>query len=145
VKAWVNIGGVLRGSALADRALTWPTCWFVKLFVINGDSFDGIESLATLHSAERADHIKLPFDIIVLNYVGIPLSGQVSERARLGYSLLREHGPNDGLTQIIDEIPAASITIAEIGLDHFFNDPGIHIKTIALTNTVTRLLEEQGS
>lgn len=141
VKAWVNIGGVLRGSALADRALTWPTRWFVKLFIINGDSFDGIESMATLRSAERADRITLPSDIIVMNYVGIPLSGQVTERARLGYSLLREEGPNDGLTQIVDEIPVASITVPEIGLDHFFNDPEIHIKTIALTNTVVRLVE----
>lgn len=96
VKAWVNIGGVLRGSALADRALTWPTCWFVKLFIINGDSFDGIESMTTLRSAERADRLVLPPNIIVINYVGIPLSGQVTERARLGYSLLREEGPNDG-------------------------------------------------
>jgi len=141
VKAWVNIGGVLRGSALADRALTWPTCWFVKLFVINGDSFDGIESMATSRSAERADHTTLPSNIIVLNYVGIPLSGQVTERARLGYSLLREEGPNDGLTQIVDEISVASVTVPEIGLDHFFSDPEIHIKTIALTNIVVRLVE----
>lgn len=141
VKAWVNIGGVLRGSVLADRALTWPTCWFVKLFIINGDSFDGIESMSTMRSAERADRTRFPSDIIVMNYIGIPLSGQVTERARLGYSLLREEGPNDGLTQIVDEIPVASITIPEIGLDHFFNDPEIHTKTIALTNTVVRLVE----
>lgn len=143
VKAWVNIGGVLRGSALADKALTWPTCWFVKLFVIKGDSFDGIESMATLRSSERADRVALPSDIIVMNYVGIPLSGQVTERARLGYSILREDGPNDGLTYIVDEIPEASITVTEIGLDHFFSDPEIHIKTIALTNTVVRLIEER--
>lgn len=141
VKAWVNIGGVLRGSALADRALTWPTCWFVKLFVLNGDSFDAIESMATLRSIKRADRVALPADIIIMNYVGIPLSGQVTERARLGYSLLRKDGPNDGLTQIVDEIPVASITVADIGLDHFFNDPDIHIKTIALTNTIVRLVE----
>lgn len=141
VKAWVNIGGVLRGSALADKALTWPTCWFVKLFVIGGDSFDGIESMATLRSAERADRTTLPSDILVMNYVGIPLSGQVSDRARLGYSLLRADGPNDGLTRIVDEIPAASITVAELGLGHFFSDPEIHIKTVALANTVIRMLE----
>lgn len=145
VKAWVNIGGVLRGSALADKALTWPTCWFVKLFVISGDSFDGIESMATLRSAGRADRVTLPPDIIVMNYVGIPLSGQVTERARLGYSLLREDGPNDGLSPVVDEIPAASITVSEIGLDHFFNDPEIHIKTVALANTVVRRLEAGGA
>ena len=141
VKAWVNIGGVLRGSALADRALTWPTCWFVKLFVINGGSFDAIESMATLRSAERAERTTLPSGMIVINYVAIPLSGQVTERARLGYSLLREEGPNDGLTQIVDEIPVGSITVPELGLDHFFTDPEIHMKTVALTSTIVRLLE----
>ncbi|MBI3815360.1 MAG: hypothetical protein HY279_12975 [Nitrospinae bacterium] len=145
VKAWVNIGGVLRGSALADKALTWPTCWFVKLFVIKGASFDGIESMATLRSAERAERINLPSDILVMNYVGIPLSGQVSNRARLGYSLLRADGPNDGLTLIVDEIPAASVTIVELGLDHFFSDPEIHVKTVALANTVIRMIEANGA
>jgi len=40
----------------------------------------------------------------------------ISDRARLGYSLTRDEGPNDGLTQIIDEIPSGSITIPELGL-----------------------------
>ncbi len=144
VKAWVNIGGTLRGSALADMALTWPMRWYVKLFIIGGGSFDGIESLATARSAKRADDITIPSNIVVMNYVGIPLSGQVTERARTGYSLLRKDGPNDGLTYITDEIPAGSITVPEIGLDHFFDDPEIHIRTIALTNTVVRLVETRG-
>lgn len=141
VIAWVNIGGVLRGSALADTALTWPTSWFVKLFILGGKSSKGIESLATGISIERASRTVLPADIAVVNYIGIPLSGQVSEGARFGYSLLREEGPNDGLTPIVDEIPSDSITIAELGLDHFFSDPEIHIKTVALANTVLRLVE----
>ncbi|MEW5757375.1 MAG: hypothetical protein AB1810_13840 [Pseudomonadota bacterium] len=143
VKAWVNIGGTLRGSALADKALRWPLRWYVKLFVIGGGSFDGIESLTTTRSAERATRTSLPSDVFVLNYVGIPLSGQVSKRARFGYSLLREEGPNDGLTQIVDEIPSGSVTIAELGLDHFFADPAISLKTVALARTVIRHLEDR--
>jgi hypothetical protein len=141
VKTWVNIGGLLRGSALADMALTWPARWYVKLFVIGGRSFDGIESLVTSASAERANRTRLPPKLLVVNYVGIPLSGQVSGRARLGYSLLRAEGPNDGLTPILDEITSGSITIAELGLDHFYGDPGMPIKTVALARTVIRLIE----
>jgi hypothetical protein len=141
VKAWVNIGGVLRGSTLADRALTWPTSWLVKLFILGGQSSEGIESLSTQISVERASRTVLPAHMTVLNYTGIPLSGQVSERARTGYSLLREEGPNDGLTPIVDEIPTGSITVAELGLDHFFRDPLIDMKTVALTNTILRLVE----
>ncbi len=141
VKAWLNIGGVLHGSVLADTALTWPVCWYAKLFVVRGESFAGIESLTTKNSKERAEQNTLLPGITVVNYVGIPLSGQVSDRARLGYSLLRAKGPNDGLTLILDEIPANSITIADLGLDHFFGDPDIHYKTVALANTVIRLVE----
>jgi hypothetical protein len=45
------------------------------------------------------------------------------------------------LTPIVDEIPSDSITIAELGLDHFFTDPEIHIKTVALANTILWLVE----
>jgi hypothetical protein len=141
VKAWVNIGGILHGTALADRAVTWPWCWFVKLLVLHGHSFDGIESMTTWRSAPRKDRVAIPPDMVVVNYIGIPLSGQVTERARLGYALMREQGPNDGLTPIVDEIAPASITIAELGLDHFFIDPDIDTKTIALANTVIRLVQ----
>ena len=44
VKAWVNIGGVLHGSALADWALTWPVCLFVDAYVLGGGSFDGVQT-----------------------------------------------------------------------------------------------------
>lgn len=141
IKAWVNIGGLLRGSTLADKALTWPTRWYVKLFVIRGRSFDGIESLATSMSIERAGRTLLPPNLLIVNYVGIPLSGQVSARARTGYALLRAEGPNDGLTPILDEIMNESITIPELGLDHFYNHPDMPIKTVALARTVIRLIE----
>lgn len=141
VKAWVNIGGLLRGSALADEVLKWPVSWYVKFFVIGGRSLEGIESLTTARSTERANQISLPPEILVLNYVGIPLSGQVSDRARPGYSRLRREGPNDGLTQVVDVIPPGSITIPEFGLDHYYNHPEIHIKTVALARTIIRYLE----
>ncbi|MBI2752092.1 MAG: hypothetical protein HYX46_01020 [Betaproteobacteria bacterium] len=143
VKAWVNIGGLLHGSSLADEAVKWPTRWYVKFFITGGRSFDGIDSLTTKRSVDRARRLGLPDDVVVVNYVAIPLSGQVSNRARLGYSLLRNEGPNDGLTQIVDEIPSRSITIAELGLDHFFDDPEIHLKTVALARTVIRFIENR--
>lgn len=141
IKAWVNIGGLLRGSALADTALAWPTRWYVKFFVIGGRSFDGIESLTTSASIARAGRTMLPPNLLVVNYVGIPLSGHVSARARTGYALLRAEGPNDGLTPILDEIADGSITIPELGLDHFYNHPDMSIKTVALARTVIRFIE----
>jgi hypothetical protein len=136
VKAWVNIGGLLHGTALADIGTEWPGRWYVRLFMIGDRSFDGIESLTTKKSLARASAMQLPPEMLVINYVGIPLSGQISERARPGYKLLRREGPNDGLTQIVDEIAPGSITIVELGLDHYFDHAEIQVKTGALAWTV---------
>jgi hypothetical protein len=42
---------------------------------------------------------------------------------------------------IVEEIPSDSITIAELGWNHFFKDSEIHIKTVGLTDTILRLME----
>ncbi len=140
VRAWVNIGGVLRGSLLADYAMNPAARVFVKAFLLGGRSMEGVESLTTERSEARARDLELPPELLVLNYIAMPLSGQVSERARQGYAMLRSHGPNDGHTLIIDEILPGSVSIVEIGLDHYYDDPAIDLKTLALTRTVIELL-----
>jgi hypothetical protein len=146
VKAWVNIGGLLRGSMLADEALRWPQSWYIELLALGGRSLDGIESLVTVRSTERFNSFKLPGDILIVNYVGIPLSGHVSSgRTRYGYSYLSKEGPNDGSALIADEIVPGGLTIVELGLDHFFLHPEIDLKTIALAHTVIRFLEQRSS
>ena len=141
VKAWVNIGGVLRGSALADAAVRWPQRWYVSLFILRGDSFAGVQSLTTARSAKRLAGARLPERVLIVNYVGIPLSGQVSERARPGYVRLRKEGPNDGLTPIVDEILLGSVTIVELGLDHFYWHPEMPLRTVAMAQAVIQWVE----
>lgn len=88
VAAWVNIGGLLRGTKLADVALTWPTRWYVKLLILHGAPLDAIESLQPQHRHNRLDRID---GLTIVNY-----AGHISKQARTGYRLLREDGPNDG-------------------------------------------------
>ncbi len=48
VKAWISVGGLLRGTPIADRALQWPRSWWTKvLFFFLGLPAEGIESLET--------------------------------------------------------------------------------------------------
>ena len=79
-----------------------------------------------------------------MNYLGIPLSGQLSDQARGGYSLLRAEGPNDGLTYLVDAIAPDSVTIPELGVDHFFRRSDIDLKTLALARAVTRHIKQGG-
>jgi len=143
VKAWVNIGGILRGSFIADSAVRWPKQWLVKIYLFfKGWDFDSVESMTTKRSHERLKRVHLPSDILYLNYVGIPLSGHITKRAKGRYADLRTLGPNDGLTLITDEIIPNSVTIAELGLDHYYLDPEIDLKTVALAQLVINHLEK---
>ena len=136
VKARVNIGGLLHGTRLADFGLSWPVCWFVYLAVLPDRSFEGIRSLSTAQSTARFSALRLPRDTFVVNYLGIPLSGQLSDQARGGYSHLRAEGPNDGLTYLVDAIAPNSVTTPELGVDHFFRRSDIDLKTLALTRHI---------
>jgi hypothetical protein len=142
VRAWVNIGGILRGSLLADSAVRWPKRWLIKLFLLfKGWDYDSIESMTVKRSHERITRANIAAHIFCLNYAGIPLSGHITKRAKSGYRDLRKQGPNDGLTLITDELIPNSVTIAEIGLDHFYLDPEIDLKTAALARLVINHLE----
>lgn len=142
VKAWINIGGLLQGSLIADSALRWPKRWFAKLyFHYRGWSFDSVEGMATETSRARFNRLCIPRHILIINYIGIPLSGDVSILARDRYLDLRQAGPNDGLTLITHGIVPNRMTIAQLGVDHFFMDPEIDIKTVAMIRTVIKLIE----
>lgn len=145
VKAWINIGGILQGSALADSAMEWPKRALVYfVFWWKGWDFASIESITTQKSQTRFRELRLPKQLLTINYIGIPLSGNISHRARDGYLDLRQYGPNDGLTLITDEIAPHSLTIVEPGLDHFLLAPDIHLRTGALAYTVIHLLQGDG-
>jgi hypothetical protein len=141
LKAWMNIGGALRGTPLAEFALSWPMRWFVKYFAIGGASMDGVRSLTTEALAQQADDFSPPDHLVIANLIGIPMSGDVTSLAKYGYRYLRSLGPNDGATLILDEISPDSYSIVELGLDHFFRDPQIGLKAVALARTVMRLAE----
>ncbi len=142
VKAWINVGGILQGSLLADAAVRWPKRWLIQpLLLLKGWDYDSVESMATTVSRKRFARADIPTWIFCLNYVGVPLSGDVTERARTGYMDLRKHGPNDGLSLLSDELIPNSVTIPELGVDHFYLDPEMDLKTVALAQLVVSHLE----
>lgn len=135
VRAWVNVGGLLRGTPLADLATTWPTSWAAAAYFAWRGQPPGtsVASLRTDRSSARLERQRLPDGLRVVNLVGIPLSGQIGPHARFGYARLARHGPNDALTPIADILAHGGVTIAELGLDHYFADPEIDLKTTAVT------------
>lgn len=144
VKAWLNLGGILQGSPLIDFAQRWPQVWLFDMVAWSkGWHRDAILSMDTASSRERFARLRIDADILVINYLGIPLSGQLSQFAADKYPILREAGPNDGLTLLTDAIAPNSLTLVALGRDHFFaEDPDIDRKTVAMMALILEMLDQ---
>jgi len=145
VKGWLNIGGILKGSPVIDHYQSWPRSWLFNVAVwFNGWDKDRILSMSSMHTRKRLERLDgIDMDILVINYVGLSLSGHLSRHSKDYYSILAPEGPNDGLTYLPDIVAPNSLTIIAPGSDHFFaEDPQINDKTIALMKVVIAYLEQ---
>jgi hypothetical protein len=137
VKAWLSVGGLVRGTPLADRVTIWPGSWIARiLFSLEKIDFRSLPGLTTRASRARMNSIRLPRKILIVQYVAAPLSGDIANDVRGRYTYLRKYGPNDGLTLLADELVPGGITIVELGFDHFYRDPEINLKSLAIANLV---------
>lgn len=138
VAAWINAVGCLQGTPLADERLLSE----VGELVGEVDTA-GMESLTTGRSRKRFNALRIPEHVLVVNYFGIPLTGSISSLAGLGFSYLKDYGPNDGITLLPDSILPGSVSLAELGRDHFLIGVEMDATTVALTTTIIRWLEEE--
>ena len=136
VAAWINTVGALQGSPVADENLA-PELEFI----VGKVDPEGRESIKTARSRQRFDSFRIPEQVLVVNYFGIPVSGSISFLARRGFFPLRKYGPNDGLVLLPDMIIPSGVTLAELGSDHFLINEHLDVKSVALAITVIRWLE----
>jgi hypothetical protein len=145
VAAWINVAGVIGGSPLADAALVAPRCWgALALFGWRRWGLEGMRSMSTRVRRRGLGELRIPEHVLVVNDLPLPLSGQVSARARQGYQDMRSLGPNDGLALTLDEVFPGGETLVELGLDHYLAAPDIDRRTEALTRAVLRRVQERG-
>lgn len=137
VKAWVSVGGLMRGTILANPLKNWPESSVARMILhIEGMRFRGLAGLTTTASRRRIGALRLPRSILIIQYVAAPLSGDITADVRSRYLKLRKYGPNDGMTLLSDELLPTGVTIFEPGLDHFYHDPDIYLKSLALVNII---------
>jgi hypothetical protein len=145
VKAWLSVGGLIHGTLLADQVMSWPKSWVARiLFSASGSDPRSLPELTTAASRPRMTEIRLPRHIFTLEFIAVPLSGQIGNEVRSRYVRLRKYGPNDGLTLLADELLPNGVSIIEPGLDHFYRDPEIDLKSLAIANIVADGLEREG-
>jgi hypothetical protein len=139
VLAWLSIGGVHQGSPLADWALDPTVCWISQLHLgLQGFDLDGARSLQTSRRRARFANLRFPDHLLLVSYVPVPMSGDISERGALGYSRMRHIGPNDGLTMLVDQLLPGGLAIVEPGVDHFFDHPDREIRSLALLEVLLK-------
>jgi hypothetical protein len=144
VKAWISVGGLLRGSPYADRYLRGIKRWFANFMLRRRGQPPGIlEDLSTVVRRPAFDALTLPSSVLMLHYVGAPLSGQIPDETRGRYRLLRRLGPNDGLTLLADELTEKGLVVTEVGLDHYFRADDIDLRTVALMYSVFAELDRR--
>jgi hypothetical protein len=144
VAIWFSVGGLLRGTALADKWLPWPNRWIISIVgAFAGFTLEGVRSISVPASLKRMEESRIPPHVCVVHFIGVPLSGTVIGAAKGNYEALRRYGPNDGLTLLTDEILPGSTVITALGLDHYYQDPDLRRKMLALVSTVTQAQELQ--
>ncbi|HET9376712.1 MAG TPA: hypothetical protein VFO40_17185 [Chthoniobacterales bacterium] len=145
VKAWLSVGGLIGGTFLADHVSGWPKSWLASMILrYSGIDPRSLPGMTTTASRRRMKEITLPSHIFLLEFIGAPLSGDIATDVRQRYIELRKYGPNDGLTLLADELVPRGVTIIESGLDHFYQDPEIGLKSLALANLVADELGRGG-
>jgi len=146
VKAWISIGGVLRGSEIADQYSSGlKRIWTKLILFFIGANIGFVEELSQEKSIARHDSLNFPKDLLIFHYIGAPLSSQVSKKVKSNFEILSEEGPNDGLTLLTDELTEQGFVITEIGLDHYYADPEIDKKAVALLHTALNILDPKNT
>jgi hypothetical protein len=139
------LGGILQGSPLVDYFQKWPQKLVMNMVLLFwGWDNDEIMTMSVQQTRERTKTLELPPDLIVINYLGLSLTGNLSPLSIYKYPIIEDQGPNDGLTLLVDIIAPGSITLIATGSDHYFSqDPEIDFKTIAIVNTIIEIIEQQ--
>jgi hypothetical protein len=139
VRAWLSIGGVHQGSPFADWALNPTVCWFSQLNLgVQGFDLEGAMSLQTGRRRPHFAKLRFPEHLLLVSYVPVPLSGDISSDGAFGYSRMRDLGPNDGLTMLVDQLLPGGLTIVEPGVDHYFGHPDRELRSLALLEVLLK-------
>ena len=134
VRAWINAGGLIHGSPLADDWTGLPRSLLARpIMAWQGWSWDSLRSLRTDRTEARRAQISLPDHVLVTNYVGVPMGSQITHGAQGRYRRLGRLGPNDGATLLADALVRDGITVTEPGSDHYFLRGDIGMRTLAMT------------
>lgn len=145
VKGWINLAGLMNGSRMVDWFnSSWRFPFFRMGLWFTRWNATSIVSMSTQNSQNRLKHSHLLEHLVVLNFMGLSLSGSITDSEFSQYDFMRDWGPNDGFSLLPEIILPHTLTVVAPESDHFFGeDPLIHLKALALLATVVDLAENR--
>ncbi len=117
VRSWLQIGGLVRGTPLADALLKAPKLQqvLVKTYLTSrGGNWDLVHEL-TSRSAT-------PPEVPILNVLGCPLTFHLTGSTKRRHAFLKK--PNDG-TVLLEDSYLGDQVVPIWGADHYFRTPGM--------------------
>lgn len=126
VRAWINVCGLVHGTALVDALLAarWWRRLAVRAFLARwGAGFELIRELTHAPGSPLATRTTAPDGVYVVNVVACPLSIHVTGSIAKRHRQLAALGPNDGSTLLDDAIVDGGVIYPVWGADHYFRTP----------------------
>lgn len=118
---WINVAGLLSGSAAADHILAspWQRSLLKSYLRWKGGAAQIVEDLRWQPDVAA---FQVPAGMPVVSCVGLPLTKHVAQRRTLAarHRALAAHGPNDGATLLADTIVRPGLVLPLWGADHYF-------------------------
>ena len=139
VVAWISLCGILDGTPIADRLLSWsPGAVLVRLYYrLHGKSMAFVNDLRyrTGGSGGPLDRpLRLPAHIRLISVVGFPLREHLTRRiSRRCHDRLAPFGPNDGALILADVCALPGLLYPLWGADHYLQpkrDVGVLVRAI---------------
>ena len=137
IKAWINVGGILKGTPIADRwAKPFMRFWMACGLIVANIKVD-LKGLLIDMSYElgkdRYKSFNIPPEIYTINLIAASF-GKEQEKKCVFTS------PNDSFSPLADAITENGVVVVEIGLDHYFKDIDLNSRMVALLNYIVRQL-----
>jgi hypothetical protein len=83
VKAWLSVGGLIRGTLLADRIMTWPKSWIARIiFSHEKVDFRSLPRADDGGESRKNEQHQITAPYLVVEYVRPPAVNRVSPEAR---------------------------------------------------------------
>jgi hypothetical protein len=128
VRVWLQIGGMPRGSPMADSLLGrrgWGKGLLHAYLAATGVRMDTLRELSHGPGSLLSAPVAVPRSVPVINVIGFPLASHLGVGARVRHARLAPLGPNDGTTLLRDAILEPGRVYPVWGADHYFRAPEV--------------------